>query len=268
MELRGSVAVVTGASSGIGWATGWALAGAGSRVVLAARRTDRLDELAGQIRSRGGEALGVRCDVTSVEDLEALRDRTLETFGRCDVLVNIAGIPGGGRFDQLSLEQVERVVATNYLSVVRATKQFLPILLDQGRGHVVNVASLAGRFAVPGSSVYSSTKHAVVAFSEALYYELAPRGVLVTAVNPGLVRTEGFPQRGRRRGVLMSPERVAEVIVDVIRRDRAPEVFVPRWVSTLQAARVLAPGPYRWGIRRITRNTFRPTPAPENDASD
>src|SRR6266536_808896 len=111
------------------------------------------------------------------------------------------------------------------------------MMLAAGRGHVVNVASLAGRFAIPGSSVYSSAKHAVVAFSEALYYEVSPQGVLVTSVNPGLVATEGFPHRDaidRGRKVL-SPDRIAKLIVDVVERGRAPEVSIPRTFAAMQA---------------------------------
>src|SRR5207249_4100009 len=121
--------------------------------------------------------------------------------------------------------------------------------------------SLAGRFAVPGSSVYSSTKHAVVAFSESLHFELEPRGILVTAVNPGLVATEAFPHRDalERGRPVMKPERVARVIVDVVKRGRAPEVSVPRWMAALQAFRVLTPPLYRFGLRRATRGSLRPT---------
>jgi len=252
MEVRGSACVVTGASSGIGEATAWSLARAGARVVLAARRVDRLDRLATEIARRGGQAVPVRCDVTSLQDLEALRDRTVEAFGRCDVLVNNAGVPGGGPFALATLDQVERVVETNLLSVVRGTHIFLPGMLDQGLGRIVNVASLAGRFAVPGSAVYSATKHAVVAFSEALHWEVEGSGIMVTSVNPGLVRTEGFPQTGRRRGV-MEPIEVGRVIVDVIRRGVAPEVSIPGWLPSLQTFRVLTPPLYRLGMRLVAR---------------
>ncbi len=136
-------------------------------------------------------------------DLEVLRDYALEAFGRVDVLVNNAGIPGGGRFEDVDFSYLDTLIRTNFTAVVAATKIFLPALLEAG-GHVVNVASLAARFAVPGSAVYSATKHAVVALSESLHAELAPR-VRVTAVNPGLVETEGFPQRGMPPHLLSGP---------------------------------------------------------------
>lgn len=230
-------------------------------MVLAARREPLLRELAGEIAERGGKALSVECDVTSWEQVDALRNRVEEAFGRCDVLVNNAGVPGGGRFTDLTLEQIERVVRTNYMGVVYCTKAFLPTMLAARKGHVVNVASLAGLFPVPGSAVYSSTKHAVVAFSEALYFELAAQGVLVTSVNPGLVRTEGFPQREKTRGLrVMQPEDVAAAIVDVVGSGTGPQRSVPRWLAAFQSIRVLTPPLYRFGVRRAMRR-LRPTRA-------
>ena len=261
MELSGAVAVVTGASSGIGATTALALARRGSNVVLTARRQERLDELARRIATGGGTALAVRCDVTERDDLTNLATTVEERFGRCDALVNNAGIPGGGRFTDLTPDQIERVVRVNELGVMLATKAFLPMMMARGRGHVVNVASLAGRFAAPGSSVYAATKHAVVAFSESLSYELEAHGILVTAVNPGFVATEGFPQAGLDPRLVLSTERVASTIVDVLRKGIAPEISIPRWVGALQAVRVLAPGPYRWGMRKIARRRTMGTPA-------
>jgi short-subunit dehydrogenase len=262
MELRGAVAVVTGASAGIGRATALALAREGADVVVSARRRDMLEDLAGEIGRLGRRALVVPCDVGERDHVDALARATRGEFGRVDVLVNNAGIPGGGRFESISVEQAERVIRVNYLGVVYATKAFLPMMLEARRGHVVNVASLAGRFALPGSAVYSSTKHAVVAFSEALYFELGQKGIVVTAVNPGLVATAGFPHddaRERRVGRVMRPEEIAELIVRVVRTGKGPEVSKPRWLAAMQAVRVLAPPAYRFGMRRAAGGTLRPT---------
>ena len=155
VHLSGSVAVVTGASSGIGRATALALADRGADVVLAARREAMLQDVATLIRQRGRRAEPVPCDVSDLAQVQTLQRRTEEAFGRCDVLVNTAGIPGGGPFAELTMEQIERIARINYLGVLYCTKVFLPMMLSARRGHVVNVASLAGRFAVPGSSVYS-----------------------------------------------------------------------------------------------------------------
>ena len=184
-----------------------------------------------------------------------------EAFGGCDVLINNAGIPGGGVFDELSYEQIEKVVRVNVLGVMYGTRAFLPGMLKRGRGHVVNVASLAGRYAAPGVAVYTATKHAVVAFSESLYYDAQPRGVLVTAVNPGFVSTEGFPQGHLPDRLVMRPERVARAIVKIVRDGIAPEYSVPRWLGPLQAFRVLTPPLYRWGVRKARQVGLKATQA-------
>lgn len=244
--------VVTGASSGFGELAALRFARAGSSVVLAARRIERLETLADRIRSGGGRASVVGCDVADVGQLQHLRDRVASEFGRCDVLVNNAGIRGGGRFATTDLDHLQRVIDVNLRAVVVGTKLFLPMMLERRRGHIVNIASLAGRFATPGLAVYGATKHGVVAFSEALYQELAPDGVLVTSVNPGFSPTEGFPDVGRSI-VRLQPDRVAKLIVDVVRKGIAPEISIPRTLGALQAFRVLTPPLYRWGVGTISR---------------
>jgi short-subunit dehydrogenase len=247
MELRGAVAVVTGASSGYGELTSRMLAKEGAAVVLAARRAERLEALAAEIEGKGGRALPVRCDVTEIADLQGLRDGVEGAFGRCDVLINNAGISGGGRFEDLSLDQIERVIRVNLLGVLVCTKVFLPMMLDRGAGHIVNVGSLAGRYAAPGTSVYSASKHGVVAFSESLNITMRRRGVLVTAVNPGFTKTETFAGRGPRP-LVVSPERVASAIVKVVRLGIAPEYYVPEWARWPEIFRVVTPRLYHWAI--------------------
>ena len=263
MQLKGAVVVVTGASSGIGEAVAIALAQRGAKVVLTARRKERLDILADQIERAGGTALAIRCDVTDRDQLASLPSVVSEAFGPCDILVNNAGVPGGGEFVDLTFEQIERVVNVNVLGVMYGTRAFLPGMLKRGRGHIVNVASLAGRFATPGAAVYGATKHAVVAFSESLFYEVESQGVLVTAVNPGFVVTEGFPLEDMNPRLLLSLERVAGAVVRVVRDDIAPELCVPRWISPLQAFRVLTPPLYRWGVRRGRDMGLKGTKTPD-----
>jgi short-subunit dehydrogenase len=271
LELRGAVVVVTGASSGFGELTARRFAAEGANVVLAARRLDRLERIASELHRPGLRATPVRCDVTSVEDVRRLRDAVRDAFGRCDVLVNNAGVPGGGRFADLSVEQIQRVMNVNALGVMLCTRLFLDLMLERRRGHIVNVASLAGHFATPGAAVYSASKHAVRAFSEALSYELEPRGILVTSVNPIFARTEGFPMKHTPKTLLVEADAVARAIVSAVERDRAPEVNIPRGVPLLQAFRILTPPLYRWGVRRVTRR-LRATPAvdpkPDGDRSE
>jgi short-subunit dehydrogenase len=253
VNLRGAVVVVTGASSGIGRETAIAFARAGSSVVLAARRADRLQTLVQEIERHGRRAVPQTVDVTRPEDVTALLEATHEVFGRCDALINNAGVPGGGPFLDASPERIDEVVRTNLVAVLSVTRAFLPSMIAAGHGHVVNVASIAGRVAVPGAAVYSASKHGVVAFSEALDGEVAPRGVRVTAVNPGLVRTEGFPQKGVPERLLVAPDRVAAAIVRVVRRGIAPELSIPRSAGALQALHGLAPPVFRAGVRAAVR---------------
>jgi NAD(P)-dependent dehydrogenase (short-subunit alcohol dehydrogenase family) len=247
-RLDGKVCVVTGASSGIGEATTKALAGAGARVVLAARREERLAALGKAIRSKGGRATWTACDVTRVEDLERLRSHVDREHGRCDVLVNNAGVPGGGRFADLTLEQIETVTATNYLGVLYCTKVFLPDLL-RSRGHVVNVASLAGRYALPGAAVYTAAKHAVVALSESLLCDTSLKGLKVTAVCPGFVKTPGFPHENPPWFLTITADQVAARIVTVIQRGEVGTICLPAWPGPLSAVQVLAPSLFRFASR-------------------
>ncbi len=261
MRLRGAVVVVTGASAGIGEATALAFALEGAKVVLAARRLDRLEELAAAIERTGGRALAIRCDVGDPDQVASLPTVVQEAFGPCDVLVNNAGIPGGGPFEELTYEQIETVVRVNVLGVLYGTRAFLPGMMRRRRGHIVNVASLAGRYAAPGAAVYTATKHAVVAFGESLFYDAERHGVLVTSVNPGFVATEGFPQDHLDPRIVMRPERVARAIVKVARAGIAPEYSVPRWMGPLQLFRIATPPLYRWGVRKVRDAGTRATRA-------
>jgi short-subunit dehydrogenase len=249
MDLRDANVVVTGASSGIGEATAIAFARRGARAILVARRKDRLEAVAARIEQAGGRAIAWTCDVTDVARVEKLPGLVQELTGRpTDVLVNNAGIAGGGPFPELTHERIDEVVRVNLLGVMHVTRVFLPGMLSRGSGHIINVASLAGRFAVPGAAVYSATKHGVVAFSESLDVSSRRRGVLVTSVNPAYVPTEGFPATRRPSILTLTPARVAEAIVKVAREGISPEYSVPRWAATMQAFRLLTPPLYRWGL--------------------
>lgn len=262
MELNGAIVVVTGASAGIGEATSIAFARRGARVVLVARRLERLEALAERIERAGGSALALRVDVTEPREVDALPRLVREVYARpADVVVNNAGVPAGGSIEDLDYRQIRQVVEVNLLGVLYGMRAFLPEMMRSGHGHVVNVASLAGRFATPGTALYSATKHAVVAASESANYDAEARGVHVTAVNPGFVATEGFPQEDLPAWAVMGADRVGEAIVSVVRDGIAPEYSVPRWVAPLQAFRVLTPPLYRWGMRQARRTGLKATKA-------
>jgi NADP-dependent 3-hydroxy acid dehydrogenase YdfG len=194
--LTGSVALVTGASSGIGEATARLLAEQGATVSLVARRADRLEALADDIRAGGGTALALEADVTERGAAEGAVDRTVEELGGLDVLVNNAGVMLLGPIADAPLEEWERMVQVNVLGLLYCAKAALPHLLEAAeRGprqtaDLVNVSSVAGRQVRMGSGVYNATKHAVGAFSESLRQEVTGRHVRVSLIEPGAVDTE------------------------------------------------------------------------------
>ena len=190
IDLSNQVVAVTGASSGIGEATALACAQAGAAVALAARRKDRIEALAARITEEGGRALAVETDVSSEQDARRFIERAHGELGRLDVLVNNAGVMLLGPIAGSDTEEWRRMIDANVYGVLYCTHAALPLMLAQGEGHVVNVSSVAGRFARAGSGVYNLTKFGVGAFSEALRQETAPLGVRVTLVEPGAVATE------------------------------------------------------------------------------
>jgi NADP-dependent 3-hydroxy acid dehydrogenase YdfG len=190
IDLSGRVVAVTGASSGIGEATALACAEAGAAVSLAARRTDRIDALAERIRSAGGTALAIETDVGDEAQANAFVRRTHEELGRLDVLVNNAGVMLLGPIEDAPTDEWRRMVDANVFGVLYCTHAALPLMREQGGGHIVNVSSVAGRVARAGAGVYNLTKFGVGAFSEALRQEGVAHNIRVTLIEPGAVDTE------------------------------------------------------------------------------
>lgn len=189
-QLAGQVVIVTGASSGIGEATARRLARGGARVVISARRQDRLDALARELDPTGANVLAVAGDVTSDADRRRLVDATLAKFGRIDGLVNNAGYGTRGPVEIVPVDAIRRNFETNVFSLIALTQLVLPTMRAQGSGCVVNIGSVAGRIARPLSSIYDSTKHALEALTDGLRGELQPFGVRVTLIRPGFILTE------------------------------------------------------------------------------
>jgi NAD(P)-dependent dehydrogenase (short-subunit alcohol dehydrogenase family) len=190
MDVAGKVAVITGGASGIGYATATRLAASGAKLVLGDIEKGPLDEAVTSLAATGAEVVGVSCDVAKLEDVEALRDGALDAFGSVHVVFNNAGV-GGGPLIGSPIELWRWVSSVNLDGVVHGIHVFLPLLLDQDEGHVVNTASLAGLGGVPGMGPYCATKFAVVGLSESLFYDLAQRrsAVGVSVLCPGFVRT-------------------------------------------------------------------------------
>lgn len=235
-RLDGTVTLITGASSGIGEATARALAEQGAAVVLAARRKERLDQLAQEITGNRGRALVIETDVTHKTQAQAAVERTVAEFGRLDTVVNNAGVMLLGPIENAPLEEWDRMVRLNVLGLLYIAHAALPHLLkaaDQGPRHVadlINISSVARRVARNGSGVYNTTKFGVVAFSESLRQEVAKRHVRVSVVEPGVVATElqshlreEVRQRSMQRFAGVEPleaEDIADAIQYIVTRPR------------------------------------------------
>jgi clavulanate-9-aldehyde reducatase len=210
IDLNNQVVAVTGASSGIGEATALACAEAGAAVALAARRKDRIDALAERIADSGGRAIAVQADVGDEQQAGAFVQRAHAELGRLDVLVNNAGTMLLGPILGAPTEEWRTMIHANVFGVLYCTHAALPLMADQGSGHVVNVSSVAGRFARAGSGVYNLTKFGVGAFSESLRQETASLGIRVTLIEPGAVATE---LSGHNRPEIR--EQIAKIFADV-----------------------------------------------------
>lgn len=189
-KLDGKVAIVTGASAGIGEATAIALAAEGAKVAIVARRADRLNDLAHRITASGGEVLAIVADITDDAQIQTLVNQTKTAWGQIDILVNNAGIALVGEIAKSDPADWRRMIDLNVVALMNVTHAVLPILQAQGSGHIVNISSVAGRTIRVGIGGYNATKWAVNAFSEALRQEVSKQNIRVTVIEPGMVNTE------------------------------------------------------------------------------
>jgi len=262
MDIKGKVVIVTGASSGIGEATARQFAREGAKVVLAARRVDRLQSLAQEIvaMGTGAEAFVVQADLSKLEDIQSLINQTLDKYGRIDVLVNNAGF---GRLDWLEkldpLKDIQSQFDVNVLGVIQTTRQALPVMIKQRSGHIINMCSMAGLVATPTYTIYAACKHAVHGFSEALRREVKPWGIDVSMVYPGGVTTEFGQHAGIQRktqattpkSLLLSADDVGRAVVQLVRSPRAMWIIPWAWSFTVWMNRNL-----NWLVDYTTINRF------------
>jgi NADP-dependent 3-hydroxy acid dehydrogenase YdfG len=190
-NIADKIVVITGASSGVGESTARLLAGKGAKVVLGARRIDRIDAIVKDITARGGSALGFKTDVTKRSEVEALVNGTINGYGRIDVIVNNAGIMQIAPMDALKVEEWDRMIDLNLKGLLYGVAAVLPIMQKQKQGHIINIASVFGiKVFAPGGTVYCATKSAVRALTEGLRMELHSQNIRCTMISPGAVATE------------------------------------------------------------------------------
>ncbi|HEU4447586.1 MAG TPA: SDR family oxidoreductase [Nitrososphaeraceae archaeon] len=189
--MKNKVAIITGASSGIGYATSLTLSKAGIKVAVGARRTEKLQELEKQIIKNNGEILVRKTDVTRKSDCDSLVNTIVEKWGKVDILINNAGLMPLSYFKNGKVEEWEQMIDVNIKGVLYCTSAVVPYMLEKKSGHIINISSVAGRIVFAGGSVYCATKHAIAALSEGLRKELSPTyNIRVTCIEPGAVETE------------------------------------------------------------------------------
>jgi len=247
-KLRGTTAVITGATSGIGRETALEFIRAGARVVVAGRRRQRLRELVSEIEAKGGEALAVPTDVANQAQVERLIEKAAERFGRIDTLVNNAGVAIAARFGEMAMEDFRRVMEVNFWGAVYGCKAVVPHMRTQrGGGVIINVSSILGKRGMPFETAYCASKFALAGFSEALRAEVMADGIDVSTIFPGAVETEIFESAANQTGLGMPgylPKFPAREMARIIVRDARfpqPEIVMALDAQVINFFNKLAP---------------------------
>lgn len=268
-ELRGRNALVTGAGGGLGAYIARALAVEGVNLAVTDLPEAPVDGLAAELRSRGVEVKHAPADLADADERRRLVSWAEDALGPIDILVNNAGVEFGGPFAEAAEDQLEAIVSVNLLAVMDLTRQVLGGMLERDRGHVVNVASLAGKVPSPYLSSYSATKHGVIGFTSSLRAELGATQVGFSAICPGFVsrvgmygRLEPYIEKGRNPAGTVPPERVGEAVVHAIRENVGEIIVNRRPVKPLILMQVVFPGaaarlarmrPFTEFMQRMTR---------------
>src|SRR4051812_4441848 len=259
---RDAVVVITGASRGIGKSLALLAAKRGARLALVARSKDELESV---LAAAGGNGAVAAADITDQVAVEAAVSSLVAALDPVDILVNNAGAGAYSGFMQTDVDVFERLMRLNYFGTVYATKAVLPSMVERGRGHIVNISSIAGRIGTPFESAYSASKFAVTALTEALDVEVRPLGVRVSMVNPGPVRTDFFDAQGvpyaRKSPKPVPAGRVAKAVLAAAEKARL-EQLAPSMLHGAVVARHLFPPLFRWGTARAFRNEVRERPSP------
>jgi hypothetical protein len=258
MNFKNKVIVITGASSGIGEASAIQFAKKGADIVLVSRREEKLLTVKKKISKFNVKTQVCTCDVSQKSQVKQMAKTVLDKFGRVDVLVNNAGFVIYGKINDLTIEEIESQMQTNYFGMVYCIKNFLPVMIEQNFGHIVNIASVGASFGVPGISAYCATKYAMLGFSEGLKHELYGTNVGITVVSPIMVKTNLFDHPSfenftkQATGISLSPETVAKAVVKAASSSRL-EIVVP---SVIRAG-IWAKHTFPFFINPIIGSAFR-----------
>jgi len=254
-NLENKVVLITGASSGFGEDAALLFAAEGCKVVLAARRIDRLQTLAAKIQDAGGEAIAIPVDIIDLLEVDNLVKTTIDLYGQIDILFNNAGIGRVEWFENHSLERdINMLVQVNLTALMQVTRQVLPHMLARGEGHIINMVSVAGLMSPPLITSYSASKFGVRAFTDALRREVAPLGIKVSGIYPGPASTEFGQHVGKnaaynslssRVNVHMTSQSVARRVVDVAKRPRR-SLIIPWWFRIIFVFDTLFPSVMDW----------------------
>ncbi|MBE0670649.1 MAG: SDR family NAD(P)-dependent oxidoreductase [Anaerolineales bacterium] len=253
--LKDKVVLITGASSGFGEDAAWFFAAEGCKLVLAARRIDRLQTLAARIQDEGGEAIAIPMDITNADDIENMAQSAVALYGRIDILFNNAGIGRVDWFENHTSERdIDLLIRVNLIGLMQVTRAVLPQMIEQGSGHIINMSSVAGLISPPLIASYSASKFGTRAFTDSLRREVTPLGIKVSGIYPGPAATEFGQHIGRSRAynsfrskfrMRMSSEYVAKRIVDVAKRPRR-SLVIPWWFRIVVTIDTLFPVLVDW----------------------
>jgi len=231
VDFKNKVVLITGASSGIGRESAIEFAKLGATIVLVSRRKDKLEQVANELKKFSVTTLICQCDVSKKDQVKEMSKIVLEKFDSIDILVNNAGFAIYGSITDLSIDEIESQMETNYFGMIYCIKYFLPSMLDKKSGHIVNVASVAASFGLPGIASYCASKFAMLGFSEGLKHELKNTGVGITVVSPIMVKTNFFEHPSFEKMPTFSPtalsaKTVAKAILKAANSSRL-EIIVP-----------------------------------------
>jgi NAD(P)-dependent dehydrogenase (short-subunit alcohol dehydrogenase family) len=234
-QLDAKTAIITGGGTGIGQGVALRLASAGAKVVICGRRKPPLDEVLGAIKDQGGEGLAIQADVSDAQDVEGLVASTQQTFGGVDILINNAGIGGGGYIHKHDIQKWDQVMAVNLRGPFLTARAVLPEMRSQGQGHIINISSEAGLEYYQGNGAYGVSKHALNALGEFIQRENQDFGVRVDTVCPGMVITEMTQDsKGLDHSKCLYPEDIADLVMWLLTRRPNIKIGTPTMIQTME----------------------------------